>query len=297
VLVYYKQLKIDVMAKILVTGATGNTCSILIPALIGAGQEVRAFVRNEEKARSLKDAGAEIYVGDLDQGDTIDGALEGIEKVYLCTWNGPCASAQGINIVEAIKRAGTFPFVVRHSAFGTDGSRLIQQINEVDHALQVSGIPWTSIKPTFFMQNMMMAAQSIQNGGQIYWDWAEGKAGMIDIRDVADSALGALTGKAEQGKEYILTGPESISMHDVAASFSKVLGKSINYVAVPRKASKVSMMGMGFPEFIVDGYVELSRGFSQGFADTTNANVEALSGHAARSIDDFTKDFKSFFEG
>ena len=41
------------MAKILVTGATGNTCSILIPELIRAGQEVRAFVRNEEKAQSL----------------------------------------------------------------------------------------------------------------------------------------------------------------------------------------------------------------------------------------------------
>ncbi len=124
------------MAKILVTGATGNTCSILIPALLSAGQEVRAFVRNEEKAQSLKDVGAEIYIGDLDQGDTIDGALEGIDKVYFCTWNGPTASAQGINIVEAIKRAGTNPFVVRQSAYGAASSKLIQQINEVDKALQ-----------------------------------------------------------------------------------------------------------------------------------------------------------------
>ena len=44
------------MAKILVTGATGNTCSILIPVLLSAGKEVRAFVRNEEKAQGLKDA-------------------------------------------------------------------------------------------------------------------------------------------------------------------------------------------------------------------------------------------------
>ena len=285
------------MAKILVTGATGNTCSILIPALVSAGHEVRAFVRNEEKAQSLKDAGAEIYIGDLDQGDTIDGALEGIEKVYLCTWNGPTASAQGKNIVDAIKRAGTKPFIVRHSAYGTDGSRLIQQINEVDNAIQGSGVPWTSIKPTFFMQNMMMASPSIQNGGNIYWDWADGKAGMIDIRDVADSALGALTGKAEQGKEYILTGPDSISMHDVAASFAKVLGKEINYVAVPHEAAKESMMGMGFPEFIVDGYIELNHGFTEGYANTTTGNVEALSGHSPRSIDDFTKDFKENFGG
>ena len=138
------------MAKILVFGATGNTGSILVPALLSAGHEVRAFVRNEEKAQSLKDAGAEIYLGDLDRGDTIDGALEGIEKVYFCTWNGPTASAQGNNIVNAIKRAGTKPFIVRHSAYGTEGSKLIQQINEVDNAIQESGAPWTRIKPTFW---------------------------------------------------------------------------------------------------------------------------------------------------
>ena len=285
------------MSKILVTGATGNTCSILVPALVKAGHEVRVFVRNEEKAQPLKEAGAEIYVGDLDQGDTIDAALEGIDKVYLCTWNGPTALKQGLNVIEAIKRVGTKPFVVRHSAFGAENSELIQQINEVDDALKASGIPWTSIKPTFFMQNMLMASQSIQTDGNIYWDWADGKAGMIDVRDIADSALGALTGKAEQGKEYILTGAYPVSMHDVATSFSNVLGKEINYVAVPHEASKEAMMGMGFPEFIVDGYIELNKGFADGFADLSTNNVELLSGHSARSVDDFVNDFKGYFGG
>lgn len=285
------------MGKILVTGATGNTCSILVPALLSAGHEVRAFVRNEEKAQALKEAGAEIYVGDLDQPETIDAALEGVDKVYLCTWNGPTAATQGKNIIEAIKRAGTNPLVVRHSAFGADSSELIQQINEVDEALKASGIPYTIIKPTFFMQNFVMASPTIQGDGKIYWDWADGKAGMIDIRDIADSAIGALTGKAEQGKEYILTGSQSVSMNDVASSFTRVLGKQVNYVAVPHEASKESMMEMGFPEFIVDGYVELSKGFSKGFADTTTNNVELLSGHKARSIDDFTRDFKGYFGG
>ena len=66
---------------------------------------------------------------------------------------------------------------------------------------------------------------------------------------------------------------------------------------MPHEASKEAMMGMGFPEFIVDGYVELSQGFAHGFADITTGNVEALSGHKARSIDDFTKDFKGYFGG
>ena len=285
------------MSKILVTGATGNTCSILVPALVKAGHEVRVFVRNEEKAQPLKEAGAEIYVGDLDQGDTIDAALEGIDKVYLCTWNGPTALKQGLNVIEAIKRVGTKPFVVRHSAFGAENSELIQQINQVDEALKASGIPWTSIKPTFFMQNLMMASQSIQTDGNIYWDWEDGKAGMVDVRDVADSAFGALTGKAEPGKEYILTGPNPVSMSDVAKSFSSVLGEKVNYVAVPHEASKQAMMGMGFPEFVVDGYIELNKGFAKGFADISTDNVELLSGHAARSVDDFVNDFRGYFGG
>jgi uncharacterized protein YbjT (DUF2867 family) len=283
------------MAKILVTGATGNTGSILVPSLIEAGKEVRAFVRNEEKASPLKNAGAEIYIGDLDNITSIVGALDGIEKVYLCTWNGPTASTQGKNVIEAIVRAGTNPYVVRHSAFGSDGSRLIQQINEVDNFLKESGLPWSIIKPTFFMQNLLMAAQTVQTDGNIYWDWADGKAGMIDIRDVATSAFGALTGRAENGKEYILTGPNSISMHEVADSFSNVLGKKINYIAVPHEASKDAMMGMGFPEFIVDGYIELNVGFTQNFANTTTDSVEILSGSAPKSINNFINDFKSFY--
>ena len=283
--------------KTLVIGATGNTCSILVPALINAGQEVRAFVRNEEKAQGLKEAGAEIYVGDLDRPETIDDALRGIDQVYLCTWNGPTASSQGINVINAIKKAGTNPFVVRHSAFGAKESRLIQQIDEVDKALRESGLRWTSIKPTFFMQNLMMAIPSIQGEGNIYWDWDDGKVGMIDVRDVADSALGALTGKAEEGKEYVLTGPNSVSMSEVASSFTNTLGKQVNYIPVPHEASKEAMMGMGFPEFIVDGYIELNEGFTNGYADTSNGNVEKLAGHAARSIDDFTRDFKGYFAG
>ena len=285
------------MGKTLVFGSTGNTCSILVPELLKAGQQVRAFVRNETKAQPLKDAGAEIYVGDLDKQETIHGALDGVDKIYFCTWNGPTAALQGINIVAAIRKAGTKPFVVRHSAFGAENSKIIQQINEVDDALKEIGTSWTSIRPTFYMQNLMMAKSTIQSDGNIYWDWADGKAGMIDIRDVADSAFGALTGKAEHGKEYILTGPESISMHDVANAFSKTLGKKINYVAVPHEASKESMMSMGFPEFIVDGYIELNKGFSTGFADITTSNVQKLSGHPARSIEDFTNDFKNYFEG
>ena len=53
--------------KVLVTGATGNTGSLLVPALLKAGVDVRIFIRDEAKAKPLKDLGAEVVSGDLDE--------------------------------------------------------------------------------------------------------------------------------------------------------------------------------------------------------------------------------------
>jgi uncharacterized protein YbjT (DUF2867 family) len=281
--------------KVLVTGATGNTGSGLVQALRKAGVNVRAFVRNEAKAQSLKDLGAEIVVGDLDRPETIAPAVEGVDRIYLLTWNGPTQAQQAINVIQAAKKAG-IPHIVRHSMWGSKNSRIVQQGDQVEAALFSSGLPWTLIKPTFFMQNLMMAAQTIASDGMLYWDTGDGKLGMIDLRDIVDAAFAVLTGDGHEGKSYILTGPEAVSMHEVANTFSKVLGKKVTYVSVPGEAALQSMLSMGFPEWIARGYGELMAGFSEGFASRTTDNVKTLTGHPARSIEQFVRDFAQVFE-
>ena len=75
--------------KILVTGATDNVGSLLIPDLINLGADVRALVRDESKAHGLKIAGVEVVVGDLDVPDTLDAAFRGVDKVFLITPPNP----------------------------------------------------------------------------------------------------------------------------------------------------------------------------------------------------------------
>lgn len=282
--------------KVLVTGATGNTGSSLVPKLRKAGVDVRAFVRNAAKAQALKDQGVEVVLGDLDRPETIGPAVQGVDKIYLLTWNGPTQEQQVYNVLNAAKKAGN-PHIVRHSMWGSEKSRIIQQGERAEEALKSSGLPWTLLKPTFFMQNTMMAAQTIKSDGVMYWDTGDGKLGMIDVRDIVDSAYAVLTGSGHEGKSYILTGPEAISMHDVADTFSKVLGKDVNYVNVPHEASLQSMVSMGFPEWIARGYGELMEGFSQGFASKVTNNVETLSGHPARSFEQFARDHRQVFNG
>jgi uncharacterized protein YbjT (DUF2867 family) len=181
--------------------------------------------------------------------------------------------------------------------WGSEKSRIIQQGIRAEEAIRSSGLPWTMLKPTFFMQNLMMAAQTIASGGTIYWDTSDGKIAMIDVRDVIDVAAAVLTQAGHESQSYILTGPAAISLHDVATTFSKVLSKDVQYVNVPHEASFEAMTGMGMPAWIAEGYGELMDGFSEGFANRTTDCVAALAGHPARSIEQFARDHASVFGG
>jgi uncharacterized protein YbjT (DUF2867 family) len=280
--------------KVLVTGATGNTGSLLVPALLKAGVDVRVFVRDEAKAKPLKDLGAEVVSGDLDEPGTILPAVKNIDKIYLLTWNGETQLKQAENVINAAKYEGV-PYIVRHSMWGPENSRIIKQGDKIEEMIKSSGLQWTLLKPTFYMQNTMMAAQTISSDGVIYWDMKDGRLGMIDVRDIADSALAVITGEGHEGKSYILTGPGAISFNDVASTFSRVLDKEVKYVNVPGEAALQSMTGMGVPQWIAEGYVELSEGFSKNFANSTTENVKILTGHSARSFEQFAKDFAQVF--
>ncbi|MDA1349652.1 MAG: SDR family oxidoreductase [Chloroflexi bacterium] len=279
---------------ILVTGATGNVASLLVPALLKSGESIRALVRDESKAQSLRELGAEVVVADMEQADTLGPALDGVDRVYLISDNGPTGAKQAINVIEAAKQAGS-PHIVRQTAYGTPKSRIIKQHEEVKQALTQSGLPYTFVEPTFFMQNTMMAASTIASDGVIYWDMDDARLGMVDIRDVAEVAAKVLTSSGHEGKSYVLTGPASISFNDVASALSRATGREISYVSVPSEASRAAMVGMGIPEWIADGFVELSGGFREGFADLTTDNVEQVTGHAPISIGTFATDFAQVF--
>ncbi len=279
---------------VLVTGATGNTGSGVVAGLLAKGVKVRALVRNATKAEGLKSQGAELAVGDLDDPASLTAdVFDGVTDVYFCTWNGPNALDQWKNFQAALESAGATPRIVRLAAFGAPESRIIQQLEAAEQELKQSGLVWTILQPTFFMQNTMMTAQSVKEQGAIYFDWGDGKAGMIDVRDIVDSAVSVLTARHGQfdGQSFILTGPQAIGFADVAAGIGKAVGKDVSYVPVPHEASKQAMMDMGVPEWIVDGYVELSIGFENNFANTTTDGVEKLSGHAPRSFEQFAVDF------
>ena len=145
---------------ILVTGATGNTGSGLVPQLLAAGARVRALVHDPAKAEPLRKLGAEAVVADLGRPETLGTALAGVDRIYLCLFNGPDQARHGKNLIAAAKKSGR-PHVVHHAASGSDKSRIIRHIAEVETALRASGLPFTILRPTFYLQNTMMAIPTV----------------------------------------------------------------------------------------------------------------------------------------
>ena len=123
----------------------------------------------------------------------------------------------------------------------------------------------------------------------------DGKIGMIDVRDIVDVAAKVLTEDGHQGKTYGLTGPASISFHDVAAGLSKALGKEVKYVDVPLEAGREAMVGMGLSEWFADAMTEYNKAFGEGLGDFTTGDVQELTGHPARSYETFARDFAEVF--
>jgi len=254
-------------------------------------------VHDEGKAQGLRDQGAEVVVADLERSETLDTAVAGADKIYLLISNGPNGAQHGINLIDAVKRSGGRPHVVRHGMFGDPRSRINTQHEQLGAALAESGLPVTTLRPTFFMQNTLAGAQTVASAGQLYWAMDDAKLAMIDIRDIAECAAAVLTSDGHVGETYVLTGPRAVSFHDVANALSGALDKPVTYINVPNEAMVQSMTEMGMPEWTSQGYAELMDGFKDGFAKEAADGVERLTGHPARSLETFAQDFAGYFGG
>ena len=278
--------------KVLVTGATGNIGSQLTPRLAAHdGLEVRAYVRDAEKAAQLRDAGAKLAIGTFEDAGSLRTALKDIDTVVLITPPGPNAADQAIGVVDAAKEAGVRR-IVRISALKasvdgpTDNTR---QHGRTDEAILSSGLAYTILRPHFFMQNLFMSAQTIATDGNMFWGMGDGKLGTIDVRDIVDSAEKAVLSDEFDNHILSLTGPETLSFHDMASRLTKILGRPVTYVPVSLDAVEQSLRDMGMGDWFPKVMRDYSGAYSRGWGDFTDGDVERVTGHAARSFDEFAR--------
>ncbi|MHA6758094.1 SDR family oxidoreductase [Streptacidiphilus sp. PAMC 29251] len=135
---------------ILITAANGNQGRLLVPRLLAAGQALRACVRSEASAESLRAAGvADVVVGDLADSEVMARAMDGMEKVYYV---GPTLHPReremGFAAVDAARAAGVQHFVfssVLHAILTDLTQHEIKR--DVEEHLLSSGLEFTILQP------------------------------------------------------------------------------------------------------------------------------------------------------
>jgi uncharacterized protein YbjT (DUF2867 family) len=281
---------------ILITGATGKVSSDLIQALQGSKYKLRALVRDEAKGARFKGT-AEVFVGDLDRPRTLPPAFAGVDSLWLLTSPGPRAPDQHSSAIWAARRAGV-SHIVRMSAVGA--AHNAPTINSRSHALSdtelsLSGIPFTILKPHFFMQNLLMGAQSVAREGALYVALGEGRMGLIDVRDIGLFAARVLTTGGHEGKTYTPTGPASIDMATVAAQLGVALGKTVRYVPTTVEQMVQGVSGLGMDEWAITSLIDYFTAYSNQWGDFVTDDFQRVTGKAPRTFATFARDFAAAF--
>ncbi|HET9444411.1 MAG TPA: SDR family oxidoreductase [Acidimicrobiales bacterium] len=284
---------------ILVTGATGNVGSALLPRLAERGAPVRALTRSDAARARVEALGVEAVDGDLDDPGSLERAMKGCDHLFLLSPVGPDQMMREMGVVDAAVAAGV-GHVVAVSVTGADpGSQVsfARWHSAVDDYLSQSGLDWTILRPAGFMSLHLWPVYTVRREGRWYGMTGDGAHAFVDVDDVAEVAAVALTEAGHQGRIYEVTGPEARSMPEYAAVLSEFAGRPVDYVDLPPEDFVARMTGAGVPVWMAESLGTLYWVIREGHAATVSNAVEEVTGRPPRSYRDFAAAHRDVFSG
>jgi len=238
---------------ILVTAATGTIGTELVKELRARGIPVRAGVHSLERGRTLQNEGVEVMHFDFDSPLSMKACLRGISKVFLTTPLSQTMVERTNKFIDLCKH-GTVEQIVKLSSFHSDhhnGTLLGEMHRKSEEHLRASGMQWTILRSNAFFQNFLTT--NAPTNGFIYLAMREGPVSYVDARDVAAVGATIISGGSYYFvKEYDLTGPEGLTIEDIAQQLSEITQMHVGFIDISESAERHAMQTHGIPEWKID---------------------------------------------
>jgi uncharacterized protein YbjT (DUF2867 family) len=248
---------------ILVTGAAGLSGSIVIREFVRRQQPVRALVRDRTKANWLDQLPTvEVVEGDMLRPETLGAALDGVDRTLMISTSSPQMVDTQCTFIDACKAAGV-PHVVKfsgaESGIGFDPANFsfFAMHEEIERYLERSGLAWTHLRPSQFMQVYFREVGTIVADDAFYLPMNDVRLSPVDIEDIAKVAVSVLGGGGHKGMRYDMTGPEALTADDVAAHLSTAVGRTIRYVNITLEQFRERLLAGGAPPGRADALGQL----------------------------------------
>lgn len=224
----------------LVTGATGDIGSTLTTLLTQGDLSFRVMCRRPEQIEAFRDRGIDAVHGDFTDTASVRAALDGCEQLFLLAPFTPQMPEQTEPVIDAARQAGV-RHVVKISASDANPRSAVPWAADhgrVDAYLRDSGIAWTRLRAGAFMSGLLQLAPVIRRG-VLPGISGHGATTWIDSTDIAAAAAAVLTdptrqgGPGADGKDYLLTGTQPLSLPQVAAVLTEQLHRRVRYLNLP----------------------------------------------------------------
>ena len=279
--------------KILVICATGKVGTELVKLLNNNGVLVKAATRNPSVASSILPGPVEVTEFDFEKPETFANALDGVDKVFLMARPGDNNSDKvAIPFIEEAKKKG-----IKHIVDLT-AIIVIFMLRILEKYVENSGIPYTHLRPNWFMQNFNSGPmlKDIQATGALHLPASNAKISFIDVRDIAAVGAAVLTGGNHFGKAYTLTGGEAIDHFEAADILSSAAKKKVSYIPISDDTARTILINAGIENDQIERWSNFFGIVRKGFCAPVSDDVETIIGRPPITFGKYAADYAAYWE-
>ncbi len=290
--------------KVLVIGATGKTGQPVVEQALAAGLEVRAVIRREDdRSEHLRKLGAETVQGDVHEMKSVRSLVNGVDRIYFAYPPHLDRLVEATaNVAVATKDEGLSGVVNMSQITVREGARsplthhhwLSEKV--FDHA----DVGAVHIRPTFFAENLLLfCSQTIAAEGKIYLPYGNRSHAPIAANDIARVVVALLVDPSKYvGERLLLTGPENLSIAEMANVIGAEIGKPVEYVDLPAEAwEEILEKQVGLPKFLAVHLHKVALDHQDGIFDRQTNTVEEVTGVAPQRLAEFVRERLPLFKG
>lgn len=268
---------------ILVFGATGTVGASVVKGLLEKGEQVKATSRTAKQVLT-----AEPVKFAYGEPTDFDALFAGVDRAFVLVPSGNAdpypatAAVLGAALARGVK-------VVLMTAFGVDAAPE-SPYRRLELLLEAGKVPYVILRPNWFSDNFHGFWKAGLQHGLIALPAAEGKSSFIDSRDIAASAVAALTSNKFDNRAFNLTGPEAFSYAEAAKILSDATGKTITYTPITDDAFIATLTSVGLPAEYAQMLASIFAPVRAGYTAVVTGDVTELTGRQPITLETYAKD-------
>jgi len=268
------------------TGITGQVGGVVARALLAAGHDVRAVVRNAEKGAEWADQGCEVAIAEMEDAAALQNAFTGAEAVFVLmpsNFDPTPGFPETRRMVAALRTALAAARPAKVVCLSTIGAQatqpnLLNRLQIMEQELGQLPMPVAFLRAAWFIENALRDVEAARTTGVIpsFLQPLDKPVPMVATADIGRVAAGLLQ-QTWQGRKIVeLEGSHRVTPNDIAAGFARLLGRDVRMEVVPRETWEPLFISQGMKN--PKPRIQMLDGFNEGWIEFEGGEAGSIKG-------------------